>query len=43
VKRILTGTAMDVAASLGALANPEALIAFDQLAQQRARRSGRSG
>jgi len=36
VKRILTGTPTDVAASRGALANPDALDAFERLAVQRA-------
>jgi acetoacetyl-CoA synthetase len=37
VKRILTGTAVESAAAKGALANPESLAAFEQLAQARAR------
>jgi acetoacetyl-CoA synthetase len=36
VKRILTGTPVDVAAATGALANPDSLTAFEQLAIQRA-------
>ena len=36
VKRILTGTPTDVAASRGALANPDSLEAFEQLAVERA-------
>jgi acetoacetyl-CoA synthetase len=36
VKRILTGTPTDVAASRGALANPDALEAFERLAAERA-------
>jgi acetoacetyl-CoA synthetase len=35
VKRILTGTPAEVAASKGALANPESLDAFERLADQR--------
>ncbi|HVW33930.1 MAG TPA: acetoacetate--CoA ligase [Acidimicrobiia bacterium] len=35
VKRILTGTPTDVAASRGALANPDSLDAFERLAAQR--------
>jgi acetoacetyl-CoA synthetase len=35
VKRILTGTPVDSAAATGALANPESLAAFEQLASQR--------
>jgi acetoacetyl-CoA synthetase len=37
VKRILTGTPADSAAARGALANPESLAAFEQLAEARAR------
>ncbi len=37
VKRILTGTPVDVAAARGALANPESLTAFAQLAASRQR------
>jgi acetoacetyl-CoA synthetase len=40
VKRILTGTPADAAAARGALVNPEALVAFERLARQRAGRSG---
>jgi acetoacetyl-CoA synthetase len=36
VKRILTGTPTDVAASRGALANPDSLEAFERLAAKRA-------
>ncbi|MEU6206910.1 acetoacetate--CoA ligase [Micromonospora musae] len=36
VKKILTGTPVDRAAATGALANPESLAAFAQLAQRRA-------
>jgi acetoacetyl-CoA synthetase len=36
VKRILTGTPTDVAASRGALANPDSLDAFERLAAERA-------
>ncbi|MEV6365924.1 acetoacetate--CoA ligase [Micromonospora musae] len=36
VKKILTGTPVDRAAATGALANPESLTAFAQLAQRRA-------
>ena len=35
VKRILTGTPTDVAASRGALANPDSLDAFERLAVER--------
>ena len=35
VKRILTGTPTDVAASRGALANPDSLDAFERLARER--------
>jgi acetoacetyl-CoA synthetase len=35
VKRILTGTPTDVAASRGALANPDSLEAFERLAADR--------
>jgi acetoacetyl-CoA synthetase len=35
VKRILTGTPVESAASTGALVNPESLAAFEQLAKQR--------
>jgi acetoacetyl-CoA synthetase len=35
VKRILTGTPSDVAASRGALANPDSLEAFERLAAER--------
>jgi len=38
VKRILTGTPTDVAASRGALANPDSLEAFERLAADRHRR-----
>jgi acetoacetyl-CoA synthetase len=36
VKRILTGTPTDVAASRGALVNPDSLEAFERLAVERA-------
>jgi len=36
VKRILTGTPVDSAAAKGALANPESLAAFEELARRRA-------
>jgi acetoacetyl-CoA synthetase len=36
VKRILTGTPVESAAATGALANPESLIAFEELARSRA-------
>ena len=36
VKRILTGTPVEAAAAKGALANPESLTAFEELARQRA-------
>jgi acetoacetyl-CoA synthetase len=36
VKRILTGTPTDVAASRGALANPDSLEAFERMATERA-------
>ncbi|MGH3737370.1 MAG: acetoacetate--CoA ligase [Micromonosporaceae bacterium] len=36
VKKILTGTPADTAAAKGALANPESLTAFEELAAQRA-------
>jgi acetoacetyl-CoA synthetase len=36
VKRILTGTPAEAAAAKGALANPESLAAFEELAQRRA-------
>jgi acetoacetyl-CoA synthetase len=36
VKRILTGTPIDVAASRGALANPDSLEDFERLAAERA-------
>jgi acetoacetyl-CoA synthetase len=36
VKRILTGTPVESAAAKGALANPESLTAFEQLAKERA-------
>jgi acetoacetyl-CoA synthetase len=36
VKRILTGTPTDVAASRGALANPDSLEEFERLAADRA-------
>ncbi|MGE5830391.1 MAG: acetoacetate--CoA ligase [Micromonosporaceae bacterium] len=39
VKRILTGTPVEVAAARGALANPDSLAAFERLAAQRAGRS----
>jgi acetoacetyl-CoA synthetase len=35
VKKILTGTPADAAAAKGALANPESLTAFEELARQR--------
>ncbi|NMO50981.1 acetoacetate--CoA ligase [Actinoplanes sp. TBRC 11911] len=35
VKRILTGTPVEAAAAKGALANPESLVAFEELARQR--------
>jgi acetoacetyl-CoA synthetase len=35
VKRILTGTPVESAAAKGALANPESLTAFEELARQR--------
>jgi acetoacetyl-CoA synthetase len=35
VKRILTGTPVESAAARGALANPESLLAFEQLARER--------
>ncbi|GAA0532993.1 acetoacetate--CoA ligase [Paractinoplanes ferrugineus] len=35
VKRILTGTPVESAAAKGALANPESLVAFEKLAQER--------
>jgi acetoacetyl-CoA synthetase len=35
VKRILTGTPVDAAAAKGALANPESLVAFEELARRR--------
>jgi acetoacetyl-CoA synthetase len=38
VKRILTGTPVEVAAASGALANPESLAAFKKLAEDRGRR-----
>ncbi len=37
VKRILTGTPAESAAAKGALANPESLAAFEQLAKERSR------
>jgi acetoacetyl-CoA synthetase len=37
VKRILTGTPVESAAARGALANPESLTAFEELAQRRSR------
>ncbi|MET0424772.1 MAG: acetoacetate--CoA ligase [Actinoplanes sp.] len=37
VKRILTGTPVDLAAAKGALANPESLLAFEELALRRRR------
>jgi acetoacetyl-CoA synthetase len=37
VKRILTGTPVDSAAARGALANPESLLAFEELAKLRSR------
>jgi acetoacetyl-CoA synthetase len=40
VKRILTGTPVDAAAARGALANPESLSAFEELAAQRVGRAG---
>ncbi|GIM89267.1 acetoacetate--CoA ligase [Paractinoplanes toevensis] len=36
VKRILTGTPVESAAAKGALANPESLVAFEELARERA-------
>ncbi len=36
VKKILTGTPVESAAAVGALANPESLIAFEQFAKDRA-------
>jgi acetoacetyl-CoA synthetase len=39
VKRILTGTPVEKAAAKGALANPESLTAFEELARQRADRT----
>jgi acetoacetyl-CoA synthetase len=36
VKRILTGTPVESAAAKGALANPESLASFEQLAHGRA-------
>jgi acetoacetyl-CoA synthetase len=36
VKRILTGTPVESAAAKGALANPESLTAFEELAASRA-------
>jgi acetoacetyl-CoA synthetase len=42
VKRILTGTPADEAASRGALVNPEALVTFERLARERAGKSGNS-
>ncbi|WP_127499595.1 acetoacetate--CoA ligase [Actinoplanes solisilvae] len=36
VKRILTGTPVESAAAKGALANPESLLAFEELARKRA-------
>jgi acetoacetyl-CoA synthetase len=41
VKRILTGTPVEAAAARGALANPESLAAFEQLAKERAVRTAR--
>ena len=38
VKRILTGTPVESAAAKGALANPESLVAFEELARERAAR-----
>jgi acetoacetyl-CoA synthetase len=38
VKKILTGTPVDAAAARGALANPESLRAFEELARQRGTR-----
>jgi acetoacetyl-CoA synthetase len=35
VKRILTGTPVESAAAKGALANPESLAAFEELARSR--------
>jgi acetoacetyl-CoA synthetase len=35
VKRILTGTPVAQAAAIGAMANPESLAAFEQLADAR--------
>ena len=35
VKRILTGTPVESAAAKGALANPESLVAFEELARER--------
>jgi acetoacetyl-CoA synthetase len=42
VKKILTGTPVEVAAATGALANPESLLAFEKLATDRLR-PGRLG
>ena len=39
VKRILTGTPVELAAAKGALANPESLLAFEELARERAGRA----
>ena len=41
VKKILTGTPVDAAAARGALANPESLAAFEQLAKERSISSAR--
>jgi acetoacetyl-CoA synthetase len=41
VKRILTGTPVESAAAKGALANPESLAAFEQLAKERSISSAR--
>ncbi|WP_213453649.1 acetoacetate--CoA ligase [Rhizomonospora bruguierae] len=40
VKKILTGTPVAAAASAGALANPESLVAFAELAKKRAANTG---
>jgi acetoacetyl-CoA synthetase len=43
VKKILTGTPVEAAAATGALANPESLQAFEQLAAERAASVSRPG
>jgi acetoacetyl-CoA synthetase len=40
VKKIITGTPVESAAAVGALANPESLLAFEEFARDRAARSG---